>query len=247
MNKLNKEASIFFQKNQKHVKEEFKKKYALEAVFQTSLTQAESEQLDCLILDGNIDLEEQASEVLLEIKSITSQIKAIQKHHVLLIGEKIYRVREILNKSGSSSTTFSSWIGLVFHTKSSAYNALAYYELFLKLPSQSWRVIFQSIPYKTAYLLASRKGEIEDKMTVIEKIQGLPNSAAICILNKYLPSSRDTVISAVSSEEDINKVISDKLLELLKIVCLNPKISQYNMNLLQQLLESTLGNFNDTD
>lgn len=244
MNKLTKEASVFFKKNQEKLKEEFQKKDVISDVFQTSLTQSESEQIECLVL-GGMENADSNSETLAIIKALTSRIKAIQKHHVLLIGEKIYKVRELLNNSGSSATTFSSWIGLVFHTKSSAYNALAYYELFISLPNKDWKSIFQSVPYKTAYCLASRRGHIDDKMSVLEKIKGLPNTDAMCVLNKYLPSSRDSNVDIPSSNDSINKLISDMLLELLRIIHPGIQVSQHNMNLLQQLFENTVGNYND--
>lgn len=237
MNKLIKEASVFFQKNRKSVKEEFQRKEIVENAFAVSLTPSEINQLDNLL--SKHDLEGREKDVFFSIKTLTCQIKSIQKQHVLLIGEKVYKVRELLKTIGSSDTTFSSWISLVFSTKSSAYNALAYYELFISLPNKDEQILLQSIPYKAAYLLASRRGSIEKKMDVMRKMNGLPNTSAIFILNKHLPSLREISLTHVyESDEAANKIISEKLLELLKLVCSKIQLSEHNINLMKQLFDS---------
>ncbi|EPJ29225.1 hypothetical protein CP09DC78_1085, partial [Chlamydia psittaci 09DC78] len=166
MSKLTKEASAFFQKNQENTTKEFLKKEFAMDVFSVSLSDIEKEQIENLVVSQNSKFDEEYNRGLASIKLLTGQIKSIQKQHVLLIGEKIYKVREILKNMNSPDTTFSSWINLVFRTKSSAYNALGYYELFISLPDKNTKSLFQSIPYKTAYLLASRKGSVKDKLKV---------------------------------------------------------------------------------
>ncbi|WP_108897167.1 CT583 family protein [Chlamydia serpentis] len=241
MSKLIKEASIFFDKNRKSAKEEFRKKEVIQDVFSISLTSSEINQLDCLFSKQSPENHNQ--DVFLHIKNLTSQIKSIQKQHVLLIGEKIYKVRELFKAIGSFETTFTSWIDLVFSTKSSAYNALAYYELFIGLPSKSEQLLLQSIPYKTAYLLASRKGPIEKKIEVMKKINGMPNTSAVFILNQYLPPLREIGSKHVyESDQSVNKAISEKLLDLLHLVCSGTKLSEYNINLMKQLFDNVSSN-----
>lgn len=237
MSKLIKEASVFFNKNKKNVEEEFRKKEAAKDVFSVSLNPSEVNQLNSLLNKNS--LENKKKDIFFSIKTLTSQIKSIQKQHVLLIGEKIYQVRELLKTIGSSDTTFSAWISLVFSTKSSAYNALAYYELFIGLPSKNEQFLLQSIPYKTAYLLASRKGSIEKKIDVMNKINGLPNNSAVLILNKHLPPLREISSEHVyDSDESINKVISERLLDLLRLICSGVQLTEHNMNLMKQLVDS---------
>ncbi|MEF9497540.1 MULTISPECIES: CT583 family protein [Chlamydia] len=242
MSKLIKEASAFFQKNQESTVKEFHKKEFAMDVFSVSLSENENEQIENLIVSkhSNFDDEDQCSRGLASIKLLTGQIKSIQKQHVLLIGEKIYKVREILKSMNSPDTTFSAWINLVFHTKSSAYNALGYYELFINLPDKNTKSLFQSIPYKTAYLLASRKGSLKDKVKVLGKISGMSNTSAIDVLNKFLPSLRTSQTERLTDFEDRNKELSEKLIEILRTVCSGLELSEYNKNLLQQLFEKTL-------
>ncbi|WP_370919301.1 CT583 family protein [Chlamydia caviae] len=240
MSKLIKEASAFFQKNQENTVKEFHKKESAMDVFSISLSEDEKEKIENLIVSQHGNFDDECSHGLASIKLLTGQIKSIQKQHVLLIGEKIYKVREILRAMNSPDTTFSAWINLVFHTKSSAYNALGYYELFISLPDKDTKSLFQSIPYKTAYLLASRKGSVKDKVKVLGKIEGMSNTAAIDILNRFLPPLRASQTERSINFEDKNKELSEKLMEILKTVCSGLELSEYNKNLLQQLFEKTL-------
>ncbi|BAE81785.1 hypothetical protein (plasmid) [Chlamydia felis Fe/C-56] len=240
MSKLIKEASAFFQKNKENTAKEFHKKEFAMDVFSVSLSEDEKEQIENLIVSRYDHLDSKFSNGLASIKLLTGQIKSIQKQHVLLIGEKIYRVREILRSMNSPETTFSAWVNLVFHTKSSAYNALGYYELFISLPDKNTKSLFQSIPYKTAYLLASRKGSVKEKVRILGKIEGMSNSSAIDILNKFLPSLRSSQAGKLVGFEEKNKELSEKLIEILKIVCSDLELSEHNRNLLQQLFEKTL-------
>nr|WP_281523849.1 CT583 family protein [Turicimonas muris] len=240
MNKLEKEASVFFKKNQESASQDFKKKVSSIEMFSTSLNSEENQSLDRLFLSEtqNLSDEESYQEDVLSVKLLTSQIKAIQKQHVLLLGEKIYNARKILSKSCFSSTTFSSWLDLVFRTKSSAYNALAYYELFISLPSTTLQKEFQSIPYKSAYILAARKGDLKTKVSVIGKVCGMSNASAIRVMDQLLPSSRSKDNQRFfESDLEKNRQLSDLLVELLRIVCSGVSLSPYNENLLQQLFE----------
>ncbi|ANG66610.1 CT583 family protein [Chlamydia gallinacea] len=236
MNKLSKEASIFFQKNQENTAKEFQKKELSLDIFSVTLSDEEHEKINNLVINEDEKLD--VNHNLAAIKLLTIQIKSIQKQHVLLIGEKIYKVREILREMRSPETTFSSWINLVFHTKSSAYNALGYYELFISLPDKHTKSLFQSIPYKTAYLLASRKGSIKEKITVLGKIRGMSNTLAISVLNQFLPSLRSNDELQVNDVEKKNKFLSSKLIEVLEIINSGINISEYNKNLIHQLIES---------
>lgn len=200
------------------------------------MSDEEHEKINNLVINEDEKLD--VNHNLAAIKLLTIQIKSIQKQHVLLIGEKIYKVREILREMRSPETTFSSWINLVFHTKSSAYNALGYYELFISLPDKHTKSLFQSIPYKTAYLLASRKGSIKEKITVLGKIRGMSNTLAISVLNQFLPSLRSNDELQVNDVEKKNKFLSSKLIEVLEIINSGINISEYNKNLIHQLIES---------
>lgn len=142
------------------------------------LTTSEEENIR-LILNGSSDKNDVNS--LLEL---TIQVKAIQKQGVILLGEKIFRAREIINKNSLKKTSFSSWINMFFKTKSSAYNALAYYELYVNLPTEKLKSSFLEIPYKAAYKLSSKSVCLKDKERIIPHIVGLSNSEAISLISK---------------------------------------------------------------
>ncbi|MBM3202257.1 MAG: hypothetical protein FJZ56_07630, partial [Chlamydiae bacterium] len=64
-----------------------------------------------------------------ELTKITAELKSIQKQAVVLIGERIYKAREILKAYGDQ-TTFTAWIDATFQSRKTAYNALAFYDLY---------------------------------------------------------------------------------------------------------------------
>lgn len=175
-----KEASTFLNKNISFKEKKFK-----------------SNKIQCAILnyvDTKLDYNEEklvravlnefASERDIEqLLDITCQIKAIQKQGIILLGEKIFKAREIINKNPLRKTSFSSWINISFKTKSSAYNALSYYELYSNLSNDELRNTFLNIPYKAAYRLSSKNICIEDKENIIPHLSGLSNSEAISVIS----------------------------------------------------------------
>lgn len=234
MKKLNHKANVFFEKNKKQGNHS--QDVTIES-FLTTLTPTEETQIEKLFLKEDDVATEDVISGVSSIKFITSQIKLIQKQHVLLVGEKIFKAREIIQGMGKKDTTFTSWVNLVFPTKSSAYNALAYYEFFIKLPDNQVKKAFQSLPYKTAYALASRRGENKVKMSVLSKIRGKNNQEAMCILNTYLPARLEPIVD----DNQQNKILSSKLLEVLKLVTIQKDVSEYNKGLVKLLYETLNG------
>lgn len=226
-------ANVFFEKNKKQI--DAVQKLKKDQIYALDLTEKETNQLEELFKQSN--LRKDFIENISAIKLLTSQIKSIQKQHVLLVGEKIFKVREILRQMGGEKTTFSSWINLVFSTKSSAYNALAYYEFFINLPNDQAKQLFQAIPHKAAYVLAARKGDVDRKVTVLKQISGKNNQDAIRIVNTHFPSTKPTNIGFVKDDEYRNKEISKKLLEVVNEIHSGLVLTDYNINLLKYVFE----------
>lgn len=244
MNKVISEAHSFFKKNQKKIKEDFQQNENANVFSSLTLNVEEDTFINNIIYsECELSNVKPSLKLVENVKTLTHQIKVIQKQGALLIGEKIFKVRELLSQMKLPNTTFTSWINYVFPTKSSAYNALAYYELFSTLPTKDDKSIFQKLPYRTAYALASRKASVTDKIIVLKKINGLPNSKAITILNEYIPPlHKQSYISdkTVLSFHEINKEMSEKILDVLFFMNLRDDISSYNKNLIQQIYDISL-------
>lgn len=101
-----------------------------------------------------------------QLKLITSEIKSIGQQGIALMGERVHRARELLKayKDG----TFTKWLESTFGTRKTGYNLLSYHKLYTSLPPES-RERLISLPPSTAYILASRRGDIEVKADIINE------------------------------------------------------------------------------
>lgn len=131
--------------------------------------------------------EKEVDEDVNQLKMLTSEIKAIHKQGVILIGERVYKAREILKSYVDG--TFVKWIDATFDSRRTAYNMLSYYELYLLLPNHV-KEDFKKMPQKAAYMLASREGEIEKKADIINEYHHLKANELICLIDEQIPALR---------------------------------------------------------
>jgi Uncharacterised protein family (UPF0137) len=160
------------------------------AVFNTQpLEESEALNLERMVLE-NLQMdaisEEQAHQDIHQLKQITAEIKSIGQQGVILMGERIHRAREILKlyKDG----TFTQWLESTLGSKKTGYNMLAYYELYKELPSEGLKEEFKKIPQKAAYILASREGDIGEKVKIIRFSHHLKTQEIISLIQKEFPS-----------------------------------------------------------
>jgi hypothetical protein len=132
--------------------------------------------------------EEQIRKDAIQLKNITVEVRAIEKQGILLVGERLCKAREILVKYGRSNDGFLSWLKIAFKQFSTAYNAISYYELYKALPKPDLQARLKEMPNKAAYVLASRKGPIEEKAEIIEKYSDLRADEIITIVQDKFPT-----------------------------------------------------------
>lgn len=163
--------------------------------------------------------EEQVRNDAIQLKNITIEVRSIEKQGILLVGERLFKAREILGKYGRTNENFTSWLKIAFKTFSTAYNAISYYELYKALPKADLQAKLKEMPNKAAYVLASRKGEIEQKAEIIEKYADLRADEIITIVQDKFPtfskkerkkSSVQTLI--LSLRIGLKKILSKKRL-----------------------------------
>ena len=131
----------------------------------------------------------QIAEDFQQIKTLTAEIKGIQKQNLILIGQRIESARAILKNYKEG--TFTKWLKEIFASKQTGYNILAYYLFFTSLPVEL-KEAFKRLPQKTAYLLASRKGEMQEKMEILKNSSSTPED--------ILPSLRDKLPLSASDK-----------------------------------------------
>ena len=187
------------------------------AVFNTQpLSEFDATNLDKLIF-GNIkaDLisEEQADKDLKHLELVTSEIKSIGQQATILIGERIYKAREILKSYKDG--TFTKWLEFVLGSKKTGYNILAYYEFYKALPTEHLKESFKKIPQKAAYILASRDGDIQKKINIINSSTNLQSDAIISLVQTELPSK------VSKNKKTIDSRIFQSLHELIEKIQIN--------------------------
>ncbi len=139
-----------------------------------------------LVRPENSD-EESVRNDLIQLKTITLEIKAIEKQGVLLIGERLFKAREILGKYGRGLESYTTWLNITFKHRSTAYNVLAYYELYKALPSEDLQKKLKEMPHKAAYVLASRRADLDQKIEIVEKCHEMRADDIIAIVQDKFP------------------------------------------------------------
>lgn len=122
-----------------------------------------------------------------QLKTLTAEIRSIQKQSALLIGERVFTAREILKKYQNGATTFTQWLCSTFSSRRTAYNCLAYYELYCALPGEKLKNRLQAMSHKAVYILASRAGPWEKKIDIVERFAHLKQAEIIPIIHKAFP------------------------------------------------------------
>ncbi len=129
--------------------------------------------------------ESQVEADLVHLKNVTAEIKAIMKQGAALAGERIKRAKEILKPYRDGA--FSHWIDLTFGSRKTAYNMLAYFELYSNLPNHDSKEKFKKLPQKVAYILAAKDADIEDKIQIIENYHESSTDELMMLIQERFP------------------------------------------------------------
>ena len=115
---------------------------------------------------------------------ISAQIKQIHHQAILLHGERIKKVRDLLKNYREGA--FSSWLLLTYGNRQTPYNFLVYYELFTTLP-ESLKTEAEKMPRQAIYTLAARQGPQEKKEAIIRNYRGESKGELLDIIRKEFP------------------------------------------------------------
>ena len=188
------------------------------AVFDTKpLDAKEANEIERLLVDnfqpGQAD-EEQVEKDVEQLKLITSEIKAIGKQGTILMGERVHKARELLKtyKDG----TFTKWLESTFGTRKTGYNMLAYYDLYTALPHDDLRESLKKLPQRTAYILASRHGDIDTKAEIINEYHDRTHDELVILIQEKLPVALGDKRKAKSSNERLISAMKEAAQKLQK-------------------------------
>lgn len=134
----------------------------------TDLTQDEKEQLKEILLSHTERPEEITKDLSLLI-SLTSEVKAINNQAALLHGERIKKAHQILTNYKEGA--FTQWLIATYGNRQTPYNFMQYFEFHEALP-QPLRPLLEHLPRQAIYTLASRNGDFDAKVELIQKFRG---------------------------------------------------------------------------
>lgn len=166
MKNLNELASSFLTTNKAKSLPSQKPINSFQSLFQVN-AEDENDLLELKTIVPEIEQEDFST-----LRQMTLEIKSIQKQGIVLLGERIFSVKQLLSKYPESNRCFTKWLSYAFSSVKSAYNALGFYQLYSQLPSEALKAKLKQMPAKTTYALASRKGDIEAKIAIINNYQG---------------------------------------------------------------------------
>ncbi|WP_201456436.1 pGP6-D family virulence protein [Chlamydia sp. 17-3921] len=115
---------------------------------------------------------------------LSAEIKQIHHQSVLLHGERIKKVRDLLKNYREGA--FSFWLMLTYGNRQTPYNFLVYYELFSLLPD-SLKIEAEKMPKQAIYTLASRQGSQDKKEQIIRNYKGETKDELLSIIRKEFP------------------------------------------------------------
>lgn len=149
----------------------------------TELSQPEKESLEELLsayADGNSNI----SHDLKTLSTITSEVKAINNQAAILHGERIKRAHELLTKYKEGA--FTAWLIQTYGNRQTPYNLMQYYEFYDSLPL-ALRPKLEHMPRQAVYTLASREGEHQKKLAIVENYAGETKGALLNLIREQFP------------------------------------------------------------
>lgn len=225
MNKFNKNATLFLQKNKNSpldnslLKNEVAianpyERNSFKGIFgEGKLTEEDNLQLQQILSDyfePGVIKDDQVNEDFQSLTRLTSEVKAINQQSVLLHGVRIKKAQELL--ANYKNGAFSQWLTLCYGNRQTPYSHLRYYELYNSMPTQEQDLI-ANIPKKAAYLLACRDDvSIDRKMDFIKKYKDQSQKDIISLIQELFPLKEGDK----RKHKPLNQATLDTILELTK-------------------------------
>lgn len=223
-------------------KEEFKQSYEVvkpgnlspfKGMFGETKLSEDEEQAIKLILTENVlpgdNTEADVVQDLVLLKQLTSEIKAISNQSVLLHGERIKKAQVVLRNYKDGA--FTEWLISTYGNRQTPYSMLQYYEFYQSLPVDK-RPLIEKMPKKAAYTLASRNGDLDMKLLVIESYKGEKQSDVITLIQETFPMPEKD-----KRQRPVNQGIIDDLEKLVRKLDKRKRyLIEADKNRIQQLL-----------
>lgn len=127
------------------------------------------------------------SEDLNFLSTITSEVKAISNQAVILHGERIKRAQELFKKYRDGA--FSNWLLKTYGNRQTPYNFMQYYELYNTLPKKLQGIV-DEMPRQAIYSLSSRSVSQEKKVAFVKEYSGESKTELLEKLRSSFPLAK---------------------------------------------------------
>lgn len=151
------------------------------------LSAQEKEDLGHLLRQYSTD-DQEISEDLDKLISLTSEVKAINNQAALLHGERIKKAHSLLRRYREGA--FTAWLMATYGNRQTPYNLMQYYEFCEAMPKQL-RPQIEWMPRQAVYVLASREGSLKKKQEIVENYQGETKQEVIARIRQVFPLDQE--------------------------------------------------------
>lgn len=153
-------------------------------LFQVSeLSQAEKQNLEEILKTYTKHSETLISD-LKTLASLTSEIKAINHQAALLHGERLKKAHALLTNYKEGA--FSAWLIATYGNRQTPYNLMQYYDFYQSLPLPL-REIAEEMPRQALYTLASRSGDLKEKIEFVTCYRGETKAELLLKIRDLFP------------------------------------------------------------
>jgi hypothetical protein len=121
---------------------------------------------------------------LKDLIALTAEVKAINHQAALLHGERIKKVHTLLTSYQEGA--FTSWLIAAYGNRQTPYNLMQYFNFYQAVPS-SLRPKIETMPRQAIYTLATREGEMGDKIEFITRFQGETKTELLLKIRDLFP------------------------------------------------------------
>lgn len=150
-----------------------------------SQTEAQERQLLRGLLEQYApDEHEQIDQDLSSLINLTKEVRAINNQAALLHGERIKKAQTILKNYKEGA--FTAWLKSTYGNRQTPYNLLQYYDFVMSMPKEL-RGQVEQMPRQAVYTLASRSGEMERKLEIVEKFTGQTKNELLSEIRDAFP------------------------------------------------------------
>lgn len=149
----------------------------------TELTAHEKTQLEDILKTYSKD-QSGIKNDLKALIALTAEVKAINHQAALLHGERIKKVHTLLTTYQEGA--FTSWLIATYGNRQTPYNLMQYFNFYQSVPT-NLRPKIEAMPRQAIYTLATRDGDIGDKIDIITGYQGETKNELLLKIRDLFP------------------------------------------------------------